>query len=108
MSFNIIATPNFKKELKRLVKKYSSLKREFEELIFSLENYPTQGIGLGNNCYKIRLKIASKGKGKSAGARVITCVKVVEENVFLISIFDKSEKENISDSELTEILKGIK
>ncbi len=108
MSYNIIATPNFKKEFKYLAKKYSSLKDELEELISELENNPKEGISLGNNCYKIRLRIASKGKGKSGGARVITFVKVIDESVFLISIFDKSEKENITDTELNEMLKGIK
>jgi hypothetical protein len=108
MSYNIIATPNFKKEFKHLAKKYSSLKGELEELISELENNPKEGVSLGNNCYKIRLRIASKGKGKSGGARVITFVKVTNESVFLISIFDKSEKENITNVEITEMLKGIK
>jgi hypothetical protein len=108
MSYNIIATPNFKKEFKHLAKKYSSLKGELEELISELENNPKEGDSLGNNCYKIRLRIASKGKGKSGGARVITFVKVIDESVFLVSIFDKSEKENITNVEITEMLKGIK
>jgi hypothetical protein len=108
MSYNIIATPNFKKEFKHLAKKYSSLKVELEELISDLENNPKEGISLGNNCYKIRLRIASKRKGKSGGARVITFVKVIDESVFLVSIFDKSEKENITNVEITEMLKGIK
>ena len=108
MSYNIIATPNFKKEFKHLAKKYSSLKEELEELISELENNPKEGVSLGNNCYKIRLRIASKGKGKSGGARVITFVKVIDESVFLVSIFDKSEKENITNVEITEMLKGIK
>jgi len=108
MSYNIIATPNFKKEFKHLAKKYSSLKGELEELISELEKNPKEGVSLGNNCYKIRLRIASKGKGKSGGARVITFVKVIDESVFLVSIFDKSEKENITNVEITEMLKGIK
>lgn len=108
MSYNIIATPNFKKEFKHLAKKYSSLKGELEELISELEKNPKEGVSLGNNCYKIRLRIASKGKGKSCGARVITFVKVIDESVFLVSIFDKSEKENITNVEITEMLEGIK
>jgi len=108
MNYNIIATPNFKKEFKHLAKKYSSLKGDLEELISDLEINPKEGISLGNNCYKIRLKITSKGKGKSGGARVITFVKVVDESVFLISIFDKSEKENITEMELAEMLRDIK
>jgi len=72
MSFEVITTSRFKRDIKRLVKKYSSLKKEFSELLNSLEENPQLGIHLGNDCYKIRIAIASKGKGKSGGARVIT------------------------------------
>ncbi|EMM95199.1 PF06296 domain protein [Leptospira interrogans serovar Zanoni str. LT2156] len=57
------------------------------------------------NYYKIRIPITSKGKGKSGGARVISCVVFVEKTVFLVSIYDKSEKENISDKDLEKIIK---
>ena len=107
MSYNIIATPKFKKELKRLVKKYPSLKVEYAELIDQLGKNPKTGISIGHDCYKIRLAIASKGKGKSAGARVITYLYIEEWTVFLISIYDKSEKSNINDSELLLMLKEI-
>lgn len=73
----------------------------------SLEQKPEQGTNLGNNCYKIRIAIASKGKGKSGGARVITNFVIAEETVFLISIYDKSEKENLTDKELDELLKCV-
>ena len=57
MRYNIIAIPPFDRQLKRLCKKYPSLKEEYLELIESLEEKPTQGINLGNNCFKIRLLI---------------------------------------------------
>lgn len=57
--------------------------------------------------YKISIAIASKGKGKSGGARVITNFVIAEETVFLISIYDKSEKENLTDKELDELLKFV-
>ena len=107
MSYNIIAVPTFKKELKRLAKKFPSLKNDFSEFLESLEANPIQGNYLGNNCYKIRLAIASKGKGKSGGARIITNVVITQEAVFLLSIYDKSDKENITDKELQELLKSI-
>ena len=66
------------------------------------------GIALGNDCYKIRMAITSKGKGKSGGARIITYVAVIQSNIFLLSIYDKSEAENISDKELKERLKKLK
>lgn len=107
MSYKIILSDTFKKEFKRLLKKYPSLKKEGQELTNELKTNPTIGTGLGNNCYKIRLSIASKGKGKSGGARVITYVKIIDEIVFILSIYDKSEKENITDKELEILLKNI-
>jgi hypothetical protein len=107
MSYKIISIPKFEKELKRLVKKYHSLKGEYIELVQSLKENPVQGESLGNNCYKVRLAISSKGKGKSGGARVITCFKVTEGSVFLLTIFDKSDRENIPDHELQALLKWI-
>ena len=107
MSYNVLTIPPFDRQLKRLAKKYPSLKIEYAELLEILENNPTQGTALANSCYKIRLAIASKGKGKSGGARVITHVQVVDNNVFLLAIYDKSEQEDISDKEIKELLEFI-
>nr|WP_255353670.1 type II toxin-antitoxin system RelE/ParE family toxin [Pedobacter sp. R20-19] len=62
---------------------------------------------MGKNCFKIRIAITSKGKGKSGGARVITNFIITESTVYLLSIYDKSEQDNISDKELLELLKEI-
>jgi mRNA-degrading endonuclease RelE of RelBE toxin-antitoxin system len=107
MNYNIIAVPTFKKEIKRLVKKFPSLKLEFANLIESLEQNPIQGIDLGNDCYKIRLGIASKGKGKSGGGRIITNIVIDKKTVYLLSIYDKSEKEHLTDKELEHLLKFV-
>lgn len=108
MNYKIDTIANFRKEAKKLTKKYPSLKNDLAELGSQISADPTTGTALGNNCYKIRLAIASKGKGKSGGARVITHFYVSDETVFLLSIYDKSDKENISDKELLELLKKIK
>lgn len=100
MSFNIIATKLFERKLKRLAKKHKSLKADLLEVIEQLAENPTLGTPLGKDCYKIRVAITGKGKGKSGGARMITYVRIVSENVFLMDIYDKSEQANISDKEL--------
>jgi mRNA-degrading endonuclease RelE of RelBE toxin-antitoxin system len=107
MIYKVQGIPKFERELKRLVKKYPSLKIEYLELVHSLKEEPIQGTSLGNDCYKIRLSMASKGKGKSGGARVITCVRIIENTVYLLTIFDKSERENVADKELKELLQYI-
>lgn len=108
MSFNIIPTPPFEKELKQLAKKYPSIKNDIAALALKLQEEPKMGTALGNDCYKIRMAISSKGKGKSGGARVITYVQVVETNIFLLSIYDKADAANISDKVLQERLKRLK
>ncbi len=107
MKYNVLVTSGFKKENKRLSKKYKSLKKEILELIELLEDEPEQGTSLGEKCYKIRIAIKSKGKGKSGGARIITHLKLVENNVFLISIYDKSEQGSISDKEIKKLIKAL-
>ncbi len=108
MSYNIIPIPVFERQAKRLTKKFPSLKEELIVLRHSLINDPLQGKSIGNSCYKIRLAIEDKGKGKSSGERVITNAHVKKENILLLTIYDKSEKENISDKELKALLRFIK
>ena len=105
MSFDIISIDFFDKQAKRLVKKYPSLKSELQQLKTQLAGNPQTGMPIGNDCYKIRLAIASKNKGKSGGARIITNVYVSGKIVFLLSIYDKAEQQNVSPRELKELLK---
>jgi mRNA-degrading endonuclease RelE of RelBE toxin-antitoxin system len=107
MSYKIILTNNFKREAKRLINKYPSLDGELDELGSILESNPTIGEPMGNNVYKIRLGIRSKGKGKRGGARVMTQVKVIKEIVYLFSIYNKGEKDDLSDDEIRNLIKEI-
>ncbi len=106
MSYKVEVSDNFKGDAKKLLKKYPSLKSELAHLIDELVENPTLGTPLGNDVYKIRLSIASKGKGKSGGARVISYVKVIATSVILLTIYSKGDKDNITDKELKEILKN--
>ncbi len=105
MNFDIYTTDFFDKELKKLAKKYPSVKNDYKALVDSLKEEPKQGQALGKDCYKVRMAISSKGKGKSGGSRVISCVKIVAGSVFLLSIYDKGDKESVSDKELDKLLK---
>ena len=73
-----------------------------------LSENPTAGTSLGENCFKIRIAIASKNKGKSGGARIITYLILKDKSVFLLTIYDKAEKQNITEKELKELIKEIK
>ena len=107
MNFNIKSIEVFERQAKKLIKKYPSLKSELLVLIQKLKQEPEQGTPLGKNCFKIRLAIKSKGKGKSGGARIITNFVIANKTIFLLSIYDKSDKETLSDKELTELLQFV-
>ena len=107
MSYNIIATPNFSKELKKLAKKYPSIKSDYQKILDDLTLNPKLGTLIRPDCYKIRLSIASKGKGKSSGARVITKIILISNDIYLLTIFDKSDKITISNKELDDLLNQL-
>lgn len=89
------------------MRKFPSLKKEIQELIKELKVEPKRGTSIGHNCYKIRLGIASKRKGKSGGARVITHLVFKDDTVYLLTIYDKSDIENLTDKEILELIKLI-
>ena len=91
MAFEVVLTPDFKKELKQIAKKHKQLLKDIADLIDKLKENPTMGSDLGQHVYKIRLAISGTNKGKSGGVRVITYVVITDNIVFLADIFLKSE-----------------
>ena len=118
MKVNIVVSKNFTKEVKPLLKKFASLTNDILRLGDALEINPRMGSPLGNDAYKIRLKITSKGKGKSGGARVITLVETVvvgivdsskdETIVNLLTIYDKADLATITDNDLKKLIREFK
>ncbi len=108
MSYEIIPSSYFESEVKRLSKKYKKIKFDLEKLETMLLQNPTIGTSLGNDCYKIRIANSSIPTGKSGGFRLISLVKIYKNKIYLLTIYSKTEQENISDEFLSEILKEIK
>ena len=98
---------DFRIAFKRLKKRHKSLEADFEHLLISLLDNPYQGVELEDGVRKIRLSITSKGRGKSAGARVIIRIRLVAGELQLLYIYDKSDFENISNTFLRDILKRM-
>ena len=107
MTYRLATVDAHNRELKALAKKYPSLASDYEAFLDDLEQNPTQGKRIGKGCYKIRFTTRSKVGGKSGGFRIITCVKIIETTVYLISIYDKSEQDNIDDSVLKQRIQSI-
>ncbi len=113
----VIPTPYFKKEAKPLIKNYASLKDDLKDFTESLKENTRQGdmLAIAPDIYKVRLAVKSKGKGKSAGVRIITYVEVVamlapeneqelQTKVRLITIYDKSDYDTIDLQVIREII----
>jgi len=101
----------FEREAKALRKKYPSFESDYDTFLNELEKNPFSGESLGQHTYKNRMTIASKGKGKSGGARVITynIQQRGEDEVLitLMTIYDKSEIDNVSDAYLRSLVQQI-
>jgi mRNA-degrading endonuclease RelE of RelBE toxin-antitoxin system len=117
VNVTVRVTKSFKKAAKPLLKKYLSLSDDLLKLESELIENPTLGTSLGHSIYKVRLRISSKGKGKSGGARIISFVEadligevsIVEQEVTvnLIYIYDKTEQSSVTDKELKELIKAF-
>ena len=80
MNVTIHLHDEFKRQFRQLKKKYRSLTDDLENFQQSLKENPFQGDDLGGGVRKIRMAIASKGKGKSGGARVLTLNVLVSDD----------------------------
>lgn len=110
MNFDIRTSSYFAHEAKRLSKHYPSFKSDYDEFLKSLKKDPYQGDDLGNGVRKVRMAIASKGKGKAGGARVITLnILVDEENmeINLLLLYDKKVADNFNPAALKDALKEL-
>ena len=108
MSYDIKTVPNYERRVRRLLKHYASLKSDLLDLMEQLSENPMMGVDLGRGFRKVRMKIRSKGKGKSGGARVITntadvILKERKGKLTLMYIYDKSERSSVSDAFLLHL-----
>ena len=97
----------FRIAYKRLKKRHKSLEADFERLLSSLLLNPMQGVSLEGGARKVRMAITSKGQGKSGGARVIIRVRIVNDELQLLYIYDKADFDNITDSFLKDVMQRM-
>ena len=110
MEVKIELGPEFKRQFKRLAKKYHSLRNDLDAWRNEILENPLVGDDLGGGVRKIRMSIADKGKGKSGGARILTLNVMVSEdgmNVTLLTIYDKGEISNVKDEFIEFLIKNL-
>lgn len=96
----------FKKNLKKLEKKYRSIEEDLEPLIQQLESGETPGARISGNkypVYKARVKNSDNKKGQSSGYRVIYYT-ITTDAILLTTIYSKSERGNISNREIEDLI----
>jgi mRNA-degrading endonuclease RelE of RelBE toxin-antitoxin system len=102
----ILASPDFKAQLRRLLKRYRSLPSDLQPLLDKLQSGNFLGDRIpGTHCvvFKVRLKNSDVRKGKSAGYRVIYQLKE-DTSILLITIYSKSDESNLTAREIQTII----
>jgi hypothetical protein len=97
---------NFLKEAKQLSKKFKLIKADLQQAVKEIETQNDLGVYLGFNLFKKRVKNSSVPTGKSGGFRIII-YQQIENKIILISIYSKTQKENLSDEELSTLIKSL-
>ena len=115
MNVEILVSDNFRREAKKYLKKFRTLKDELEVFRASLLENPRQGDKITEGVYKVRLASKSKGKGKSGGFRIINYLLEVEKDgngdihttVILLSIYDKSETSSLAENQIVRLIQDF-
>jgi len=106
VSYEILTVEEFRRDIKKLHKKYRSIKKDILDLIQRLEDDAYIGIDLGNSLYEIRVRNSDIG-GKSGGYRVIYYTRLSRNRIYLLAMYAKSQKETIDTKQLAPILKRL-
>ena len=110
MSYEISRHQDFDVSIKRLAKRYRSMADDYANFLESLQKNPLQGAELCPGIRKIRMPIASKGRGKFGSARVITANAIVAENegrIALLTIYDKSDASTVKLNVIKEMARSL-
>ena len=104
MKFQIVEKTLYKKSLKKLSKHYKNIEKDIDNFLNSIKSKNDLGIKLKSNIFKARIKNSDKNKGKSAGYRLISYLAIVENQLQLLYIYDKSKIENLSENEIDKLI----
>ena len=103
MAYRFIFTAWFDRNLKSLRKHNPDLRSDFESFLQSFDAETHLIIPRTGGARKARM--SAKGRGKRGGYRVVYYL-VLENSVWLLTIYDKVQKENLSPEE-EKIIQGL-
>lgn len=97
-------TETFNKAVKRLKKRFRTIEKDCQTFIDSIATDEDLGIHLGNGVYKVRIPNSDKQSGKSGGYRLISYLKLIDNALYLMYIYDKSDLDNVSENEIDQLI----
>jgi len=107
--YTVIEQELYKKAIKKLSKIYRNIESDVKSFLKSINKKEDLGIELKSNVFKVRIANSDKNKGKSAGYRLISYLAIIENELHLLYIYDKSKLTNVTEKEIDEfIIKQIK
>ena len=105
----IFYTDEFKKDLKKLTKKYPNIKQDLIPVIKLLSADEIIGdrvTGTGAKVFKIRIANSDLKKGKSAGYRLLYWLKTIDKTI-LLTVYSKSERVSMTAEEIKQIISSV-
>jgi len=102
--YTVVEQELYKKTLKKLSKSYINIDLDIQDFLKSINTKDDLGIELKSNVFKVRIANSDKNKGKSAGYRLISYLAVIENELHLLYIYDKSSLVNISEKEIDKLV----
>ena len=102
--FKVIKQELFIKASKKLSKKYKNINSDVDDFLNNINSKNDLGVELKQNIFKARIANSDKNKGKSAGYRLISYLKIVNSEIHLLYIYDKSQLENLTENQIDDIV----
>lgn len=100
---------SFKRQLKRLARRYRRIKSDLEPILEALNAGETPGdqmTGHGYTLYKVRAANSDSQRGKSGGYRVVYYLKT-DTRCVLVTVYSKSEQEDIAPDALDRLMNEV-
>ena len=106
-SVDIEYTPEFKRALRKLAKKYRHIRSDVQPVIEQIQagNFVGDQVpGTGHPIFKVRVRNSDIPKGKRSGYRLIYYLKT-QTKVILVTVYSKPDQGDITAQQICKILK---
>ncbi|SFV71220.1 hypothetical protein MNB_SV-13-1728 [hydrothermal vent metagenome] len=104
MKLQVIEKPHYQKSYKKLSKHYKHITSDIDKFLDAISSKDDLGIELKSNVFKVRIKNSDKNKGKSAGYRLISYIKIIKNELHLLYIYDKSKIINLKEEDIDKLV----